>query len=218
MITYSFHVRKVCRTKYDIDKTLFTVTGDLIIADLYQARILARNINNKRNEEGASDKQVYPGLINGIGLIHEIFHYLIRYYEENENPGVFSRMFNQINSTIGEKELETILLEFVTDFPPQDVFDEKISARDYLNSVTGGKPNREIILEELILLHLQNENPAAALLEELFSDKELGLKTKYSNFISESDKFFNNEKSFGKSGLSVLDFLKVPIKENHLYI
>ncbi len=218
MITYNFHVRKSCRTKYNIEESLFTVTGDLIIANFYQARLLAQKINEQRIKEGKADLQVAPGMINGLGLLHEIFHYLIRLYETKENPGVFKRSIDHLTKNIGTDKLDQLLLNYLRDFPTTGILKEKITPEEYLAGTTGGKLNREIIIEELILLNLSNENPAAVPLEELFSDKELALKTSYLKFISETERFFVNEKPFGPSNLPLTHFLKVPLKSNPLSI
>ena len=42
-----------------------------------------------RRDEGKFELQVTAGQINALGLLHEIFHLLIRKYEENNNKGVF---------------------------------------------------------------------------------------------------------------------------------
>ena len=89
-------------------------------------------------------------------MLHEIFHFLIRYYEENENPAVFARGINHLKNNLNEKELTSVLSEYVNHFPTLDVYKGKVSANDYLNGITEGKPNKEIILEEIILLNLEN--------------------------------------------------------------
>ena len=89
MIRYNFHISRHTRKKYDIEESLFSIEGKVIVANPNQARILSEKINVVRRAEGKSNQQVTPGQVNGLGLLHEIFHYMIRYYEEKENPGVF---------------------------------------------------------------------------------------------------------------------------------
>lgn len=117
MIKFDFHVRKYARDKYQFDNSLFSITGDLIIANFHLARVLSNKINVQRKAEGKADRQVSAGEINAFGLIHEIFHFLIRYYEDKENPGVLSRGISYINSTLGEKELNKIFTEYLNEFP-----------------------------------------------------------------------------------------------------
>jgi len=212
-IKFEFHVSKKSRNKYNFDTSLFSITGDLLVANFHQARILAEKINTLRKNEPDS-RPVTAGQINALGLLHEIFHYVIRYYEEKENPFVFSRGLNYLQNSIGKEELDKILLAFLEEFPPVDVYTGKILPVDYLKDSTAGKPNREIILEELLLLNLENENPAISSLEELYSDQPLSLKTRYNDFIKETENFFINEKPFGKDNLPLTQFLKKPIKIN----
>ena len=214
MLRFDFQVTKKSRLKYEIENSLFSIVGDLIIANFRQARILANKINTKRKSQGITDKLVTPGVINGIGLQHEIFHYLIRVYEQTENKNVFERAVNKLTTELGEKELEKILLHFIADFPPPEVYSGRISPNLYLNSLTDNKPNKEIILEELLLLHIGNNNPAGKNLRELYDDTPLGEKTDYLQLLQNTDKFFEKEKLLGPENLSLIKFLRKPIEAN----
>ena len=166
-------LQKIFAISISLDKSLFSINGDLIVANFRLARELSNKINEKRKSEGRNDQQITAGLINAVGLMHEIFHFLIRWYEEKENPGVLKRTLNFLYQHLGEKELNQVLLAYVEEFPPLDVHLGKITAEDYLTSSTNDKPNAEIVIEELILLQLENINPAVSLLEEFFSDKNI---------------------------------------------
>ncbi len=212
-IKYDFHVSKITREKYGFEESLFSINGDLIVANFYQARILAEKINSIRKDE-QDMQQVTAGQINALGILHEIYHYMMRHYEENENPNVFSRAVNNIKNSIGENDLQKILIGYINQFPPGDVFRGIITPEEYLNGNTGNKPNTEIILEELIILHLENNNPASVSLEELYSDKPLIDTTAYLNLIDAAEKFFITEKPFGPDNLPLTQFLREPIKNN----
>ena len=211
---YEFHVAKSLRLKYQFDKSLFSVNGDLIVANFRLARELTSKINDKRKSEGKTDQQITAGLINAVGLMHEIFHFLIRWYEEKENPGVIKRTLNSLYQHLGEKELDQIFQKYVEEFPPLEVHLGKITAEDYLSSSTNDKPNTEIVLEELILLQLENINPAGKLLEELYSDKNISEKTKYIELIDETENYLTTEKTFGPEKLPLIQFLRKPIITN----
>lgn len=210
-IYYEFHVAKSIRSKYDFDKSLFSINGDLIIANSRTARNLTNKINEKRKSEGISDQQITAGLINAVGLMHEIFHFLIRWYEEKENPGVLKRTLDYLYQHVGDKELNQVMLEYLEEFPPLDVYLGKLTAEEYLRSSTNDKPNTEIVLEELILLQLENINPAGILLKEFYSDKNLTEKTKYIELIDESESYLTTEKPFGTENLPIIQFLRKPI-------
>ena len=172
-ITFEFHTSAEARKKYKLQESLFTITGDLIVADFTQARILADKINQVKKKDVAQQNLTTPGQVNALGLIHEIFHFLLGYYEENISPGVFNRSLQHIKGSLGEKETDNVLLNFINIFPPLEVYKGNIKAEDYLIGTTGSKTNREILIEELILLNLQNNNPASANLSDLYSDFQL---------------------------------------------
>jgi glycosidase len=210
MVKYDFHITGLSRQKYQIDDSLFSIEGKVIISTPYQARLLSDKINNVRISEGKNDQQVTPGQVNGLGLLHEIFHFMLRYYEENENPGVYSRHMDYLKSKFKD-DLDKVLLEFVNQFPSMQVYQNEMTSDEYLNGTTGNKSNKEIILEEIILLSIENINPATVLLKELYDDSHLAHKTPYLNLMDESEKFFLTEKPIGADNLPLISFLKHPI-------
>ena len=209
-----FHISKEARGKYRFEDEFYSLRGNLVVVNGIAARKLAEKINSVKQSEGKTDGLVTAGQVNTLGLLHEIFHFLIRHYEEKENPGVFARGINHLKNNLNENELSSVLSEYINHFPPHDVYKGKVSANDYLNDSTAGKSNKEIILEEIILLHLENNNPATRQLEELYSEKPLVEKTKYRQFIEQTEKFFSNEKPFGQENLSLIHFLRKPIIES----
>ncbi|MFO7526529.1 MAG: alpha-amylase family glycosyl hydrolase [Ignavibacteriaceae bacterium] len=211
MITYYFHVSKESRIKYEFEESLFSVTGDLIIKDAKTARILTERINKKRRDEGKNDQLITVGQLNALGLMHEIFHLLIRRYEETENPGVFGRNLEFLDGSLTSDEVDKILLTFVEEFPPLPVYKDHVTPHEYLKGSTENKTNREIILEELILLNLENLNLSTNQLKELYSDEKLVKNTKYNHLIETTEKFFENEIPVGEGGLNLFSFLRKPI-------
>lgn len=214
MIKFDFHVSKQARIKYGLDASLFSVTGNLIIADFKQARILSDKINNKRKAEGVENRFVTAGEINAAGLLHEIFHFLIRNYETNQNPGVFSKAIDTLKSEISEKGFYETMLAFINEFPPSKIFNGELTGEEFLKNKTENKPNAEIILEEIILLHFENLNPALFNLKELFDDELLKKLDSYKKVISLTEKFFDAEVPVSKGGLSLFNVLKRPIVQN----
>ena len=214
MIKFDFHISRATREKYEIEKSLFSITGKVILLDYQQARFLAEKINSKRREEGKVDQFVTAGQINALGLLHEIFHLLIRKYEENENPGVFGKAINQLKNDLTETDLEKTFLTFIEEFPSLSVYQNEITAEKYLKGKTSGKPNSEIVLEEIILLNMENNNPAASNLRELYADDNLAAKTDYKKLIEKTEMFFDSEIPTQLGGLSLFKILRKPISSN----
>ena len=209
MITYYFHVTKDSRIKYKIEENLFSLKGNLVISDFRTARLLSEKINAVRRDEGKFELQVTAGQINALGLLHEIFHLLIRKYEEDNNKGVFKNGIDYLKTNLTEEELDKTLLKFVEEFPPLPVYQNKVNAIEYLNGKTENKDNREILLEELIILNLENINPATHQLKELYTDEKLTKETRYKEIIEHTELFFENEPKIG--GFNLLSFLRKPI-------
>ncbi|HKI79810.1 MAG TPA: alpha-amylase family glycosyl hydrolase [Ignavibacteriaceae bacterium] len=213
MLRFEFQILKEARIKYEIATSLFSLNGDIIIGNFRLARDLAQKINSKRRSESSPDKIVTPGQINATGLLHEISHFIIREYEK-ENSGVFKRAINYLADKTGTTYFENVLVQFVADFPPPQIAEKKKSIVEYLNDTTGGKDNREIVLEELILLNISNSNPATEALNEIYSDEGLKNKTQYKKLLDETGSFFQKEKPFGSENLPLTQFLMMPIISN----
>ncbi|MBI5727886.1 MAG: alpha-amylase, partial [Ignavibacteriales bacterium] len=203
------HISASSRIMYSISPDFFSVNGNIVIAGFAQARILSELINNKRRTDGRTDFTT-PGIINAAALLHELFHFLIEKYEETENPGVLERAYKLIQSTQNVKP-ERLLLNFIEQFPPKQVLLGQLTPKEYLKSQTGLKQNSEIILEEMLLLYFENINPALVSIKELFDDSNLRLNEDYLTAIETSKKFLKDEKPFGAKGLSLFEFLQMPL-------
>jgi glycosidase len=210
MLKYNFHISRDLRDKLKFENDVYSVTGNLIIIDSTQARTLSAKINELRKTEGKLNRLVSPGQINALGLLHEIYHFLIRYYETT-NPKVFSRALDILAGKFSKEELQKLLFEYTKQFPPLSVYQGKETEDEFINRTLEDKTGKEIILEEILLLYFENINPAANLFEDLFSDKKLYEQTKYIRVIDELENFFLKEKPFGNENVSLMEFLKKPL-------
>ena len=71
---YEFHISKEVRKKYEFGDELFSLSGNVVFANFNAVRVFAQKINAKRDKAN----HVRPGEINALGLIDEIYHFLIR--------------------------------------------------------------------------------------------------------------------------------------------
>ncbi|HEX2984107.1 MAG TPA: alpha-amylase family glycosyl hydrolase [Ignavibacteriales bacterium] len=205
---YDLHISRYAREKYNFNKELFSTNGRIIFANFSAVRLFA----DKMNKHKQGDDAVKPGEINAIGLLEEIFHFILREYETKINPGVFKRAEDFLAANLAGDEFKKVLTEFAYLFPALPVYNGEIAVEDYLAQSSDGKTNREILIEEIILLHFSNINPAARKkFLELFSDEELAQRTAYRHFISGLEKFFVNEKPFGPDNQHIFDMLRTPI-------
>jgi glycosidase len=202
MPEFEFHVSRQARSKYQFDEALFGLNGNVVLADFGAARRFAERISSVRG------KSVPASDINAMGLIDEILHILVRQYEM-QNPGVMRRALETVRS-----ESEATLLKFTQDFPPLTVHRGEIDARHYLELDTAGRPNRQSSLEEMVLLHLANVNPAFAPYRDLFDDSDLSRTTAYPEVIARLQTFFTGEPGFGSGKEPLFEVLSAPMRNS----
>jgi glycosidase len=182
---FEFHISRKAREKYQFDEQLFALNGNVVLADFAAARHFAESMTRVRG-------QVVPASdINAMGLIDEILHILIRQYEM-QNPGVMRRAL-----AAAGLEADAALLKFTEDFPPMAVHRGEMDARQYLDLETAGRPNRAAALEEMLILHITNQNPAIQTYKELFDEEPLKQSSPYEQTVRVLKDFFKSQTGFG---------------------
>lgn len=216
---YEFHVSRQARDFYELDETLYAATGNVILANVYAARLLAQKMNARRNLQAAPDTAVRAGELHAMGLIDEIMHHLIAEYRRRRNPRAMELALDFLEERLGPQEVNDTLLRFTLDFPPAVVYRGEQSAFEYLSSYStrpGGVPisNREIALEEMLLLWLENENPAFGPFLELFDDADLERDTAYYRIFPALYEYFDEQPGFGPGNQNLIDVLLAPAREH----
>ena len=182
---FEFHVSSQAREKYHFDEQLFALNGNVVLADFAAARRFAKKMTKVRG-------QVVPASdINALGLIDEILHILIRQYEM-QNPGVMQRVLGAVGL-----DARAVLLKFTEVFPPMAVYHREMDARHYLDLETAGQTNYASTLEEMLILHITNQNPAVGPYKELFDEEPLLRSSPYEHTVRALTDFFKGEPGFG---------------------
>jgi len=212
-----FHISRQARQHYDFSQSLFTTDGNVIFADFQAARLFAQKMNEKRDLAVYPERAVRAGEINAMGLMDEILHQLIEAYRIQQNPPAMELALEWVTDHLGRQAVDQVLLEFADQFPARDVYLGLMTSRDYfegesLRSDGRRVSNRELLLEEMLMLWLANENPALQPYADLFDDAELELKTAYSKIFPELDAFFATQPKFGPDNLNLIDLLRAPAK------
>ena len=205
-----FHVSRYARNRYQFDQSLFETDGNIILANFHAARRFAHQMNQKRDLVNYPEQMVRAGQINAMGLIEEILHLLINLYRRQKNPKVFTEALAWLEQKIGTKEIHQTFDLFINDFPPLSVYLNQISSEDYANGKTNNNLNREIILEEILMLWLENQNPAMSQFSELFDDSRLKRESNYDQIIFLLLEFFNQQPHFGPNNQNLIDLLRSP--------
>ena len=87
-----------------------------------------------------------------------------------DDPLVDDQFFALVLADFGQETLDRALVRFVEDFPPPAVYQQEIAPAAYLAGETEGVPHREMVLDDILQLWLDNANPAASPFTELFDD------------------------------------------------
>jgi hypothetical protein len=204
-----FHIRRDLREEFGLEHSLFSLTGNVILADIKGARELARKINAKA-APGRPERMVKAGELNALGLIDEILHYVAALYREQLRPDVFEQALSSLEGRLGSAKCNELLRNFNSQFPPRQVYAGKASVDDYLKGEDGGESCRALSLEEIMLLALANLNPAFKPFLFLFDDQDLETHTVYPEAVEELKAFFAGLPPFGPDGLNLWDLLRSP--------
>ncbi|MGD9899938.1 MAG: alpha-amylase family glycosyl hydrolase [Calditrichaceae bacterium] len=205
---FEFHLSKKARIKYIVDETLFSIKGHVVFANIAAARNFVLNINKER----AAENVLNASEINAMGLLDEIMHYVIETYRSEKNPSLFNKIENYLTDGLGGEALDKLLHVFAEAFPTTGVYNGKMTAGEYLKGSTGDLSNRHVILEEIMVLWLDNRNPAYEPIFDLIDEKEL-TGTIYNESFVLLNAFFQQEPKFGPEDLPLLDLLLQPSKK-----
>ena len=210
-----FHISRQTRDRYQFDETLFSSSGNVIFANFHAARVFAQKMNARRNLIDFPEQAVRAGQINALGLIDEILHYVVGLYRQQVNPAVMGEALAWLYDRLGQERVDAALRQFTEEFPPLAVFQRKISINDYLEgeselAVSGSVSNRQIVLEEMLMLWLANTNPACAPYLELFDDSSLKKNTAYPEIAKNLHDFFDAQPPFGPDYQNLVDMLHSP--------
>jgi glycosidase len=210
MPQFEFHISRQSRDRYRFAETLFAISGNVIFADFHAARIFAQKMNQQRDLVQHPEQAVKAGQINAMGLIDELLHLLAQQYRMRVNPQALDLALIWLEDKLGKQDLDKALRHFSDQFPPLAVYRGQSSVDEYLEGRTDGMPNRQIALEEMLLLWLANANPAFSPFKELFDDQLLGRQTAYPQIIGELDKFFKTQPPFGPENQTLIEVLQAP--------
>ncbi|MBZ5647344.1 MAG: alpha-amylase [Acidobacteriia bacterium] len=208
--TFEFHVARAARDLYQFDDALFSLTGNVVFANLAASREFARKMTLARDAERHPERSVYPGALNAMGLIDEALHLVAALYRQQRDPAAMRDALTWFEARLGRTKLDRALLGFADHFPTVAVYRGERTAQQWLADATGGVPHRAVALEELMMLWLANENPAFRPFGELFDDDLLATTTAYANITAALRDYFETRPRFGPDNQNLVDMLRAP--------
>jgi glycosidase len=205
-----FHVSRAARERYGFDDALFRLSGNVVFPDFAASRRFAQQMNAQRDLAADPGRAVRAGDLSAMGLIDEVLHHVVELYRQERNPRAMEAALAAIEERLGRDVLEATLRAFVDHFPTPEVYRDATTAAAYLAAETDGVPNRQVVLEEMLLLWLANMNPAFAPYGELFDDTPLEKGSAYAAAISGLDEFFKGQPGFGPDDDDLITLLRRP--------
>ncbi len=194
------------RKEHELPESLFATDGRLVFENFIAVRTLAHKLNAKRTP----GEHIYPGELYATGLLHEIYHFVLRKYEDRTASDIFKDAENFLTKQIGTAAFKALITEFTSLFPPSEVYGGKTSASHYLNDKTAGRSNTGIAIEEALILLLANENPANKKFKSLIDQAYFSSQDLIKTFATELTSFFKQLPPFGPEATDVVNMLRAP--------
>jgi glycosidase len=203
-----FHVSRAARQRYDLAGMLFGLRGSVLIADVAASRRLAARINTERaTGHAAGAPTVGAGELYALGILHEIFHYLVERYDTRIQPGAIEAVAAELEEELGRERLDRVIATFSREFPDGAA----PRGHDIPAVAPRTKVGRAEALEELLLLALENRNPAAEPFRELFDDAPLATATDYAIVVARLEALLDAGPAAEPGGLPLVAMLRAPI-------
>lgn len=213
MSTFEFHVSRRVRERYQFAHTLFSFDGNVVFTSLSACREFAHRMNQVREAEGCRpDERINAAALYAMGLIDEACHALIASYRREYYPQVMSHGLDWLRERFSADEVDHLLTSFVTEYPGQSVYRGQQTPTEWLAGATDGLSHREIALEEMLLLSIENRNPAFAPFAELFNDEALAEQTIYRQATASLPEYFKDLPLIPVEGAQPADLLHLLLK------
>ena len=207
-----FPITKRARGKYRFASSLFAADGKVSLPDVRTLHSFVYQINQTNNPQDFPGKTLKSSQVHGMGLLDEIFHRVFSLYQQS-NPTVINTLFSSLQVTFAPVNLDILLNLFVKHYPPQDVFEERISTQDYLAARGETCPNQETALVDLILLWVSTQNQALIPFASLIWEPDVLIHPLFNPILKHIERSFADLPGFGPEKQSLIEMLKSPAEK-----
>ncbi len=196
------------RKKHRLPQELFATDGTLSTNNFPVLRRLVFLLNSHKK----TGEALYPGELRASSLLLEISQYIFGIYAKEIKRDVFSEAHQHLVNRMGNNPLFSLAEDITRCFPPSEVFERRTTAAQYLSKRTNQRSNLHLAIEEALLLHLANENPANKRIKFLFDKTYLDDSRSFDRLIDRLESFLQTLPPFGPERLDISSFLKTPFR------
>ncbi len=207
-----FPITKRARGKYRFETSLFAPDGRVFLQDVKALHSFVFQINQNIHLHENSAKTLKASQVHGMGLLDEIFHRVCSLYLI-EHPNIVNNLFSSLQLTFSPVNLDILLNLYVKHYPPQDVFEDRLSTQDFLAAQGSMGPNKETALIDLILLWVSTQNQALIPFASLIWEPDVLIHPLFNPISKHIERTFSELPSFGPEKQSLIEMLKSPAEK-----
>ncbi|NTV20729.1 MAG: alpha-amylase [Chlorobium limicola] len=141
-----------------------------------QSKILTRSLSERQQEEV---EPILPAQFHGMKLLHEVMHFVLSKTVALRNPALLANVRKSFEESTPEQNTSRYLHRFLESFPPIQIYNGSLKTGEFLENPV----NRELVIEESLLVWLNNQNPALDRFSSFISDRHLREETAYPQLI-----------------------------------
>ena len=198
------------RRELQLNSTLLSRHGKEIQTDLTAIRQLAESLNSRHQ----SQQPVTAAAINALGLLDELKRQLISFYLDKRDSDFLVKLQTELEEEYEQQGLMKVLAAFTESFPPLSMLQEDEKPAVWLQRQSSTVSHLQTAIGELLLLRLDNDNPACGTLRDLIDDSDLRRDTNYNDVIQSLELFFSSQSPLADGDENLLTMLRAPAKDS----
>lgn len=208
-LIFEFHISRHAREKYKFNQSLFELDGNVVLGSFHTSRLFASMINEQKDLINFPETAAKASEIYAAGLMDEIFHLIFKLYKQTIQQDIWAEAYSFLLKNLSSDDFQQVIETFLKEFPPKKVYQKEQTIFEYISELQENN-NFYSVLEEIILLWIENQNPALDTYKELFNDKTLTNNSKYQLVIDTLIGFFDKKPFFGPDNQNMIEMLRTP--------
>ncbi|THB62530.1 MAG: alpha-amylase, partial [Spirochaetaceae bacterium] len=199
-----FHLSREFRLQYDAEAKAVGCSDRAILPDGRSANELAFQINRQRNIAVNPHLAVSAAELSALSLLDEIYFYLLEVYQQQYGNNIFNDAYARAQAQLGKDKLSSIMQTFCTTNPPLPVYKGTSNPDDFL------RQHGTLLFKELMLVQIEQQNPALIDYEDIFSLNEARKKCQLDGLLELFNQIFDELPGFGPDDEHLMKFLHSP--------